>query len=127
MKTIVARIQEADKPNSNGRIYPREALEKAVAEQQKKGRTWVTLGMPGRNVVDLNEIAGQAGNWSWDGDTLCAEIAVMDTPRGKLVKEMLETVQPDYRFAGMGDVSEDGVVTNFRIMSIGVLAPGSGA
>ncbi len=127
MKIIVARIQEADKPNANGRIYPREVLEKAIADQEAKGRTWVTLGMQGSTTVDLSEVAGQAGNWHWDGDTLCAEIAVMDTPKGKIVKELLESVQPDYRFAGIGTVNPDGTISDYRITSVGVLAPGSGA
>jgi len=126
--TIVARIQEADRPNSNGRVYPRKALEKAIEEQSKKDRTWVTLGMPSGTSVELDKIVGQAGNWSWDGDMLCAEIAIMATPCGEVVKKMLEdSIQPDYRFAGIGQVSEDGVISDYRIISIGVLAPGTGA
>ena len=125
---IRATIAVADVANANGRIYSRHALEKAVAEQNRKGRTWVTLGMPNGSKIDLSEIAGQAGNWSWDGDNLIAEIAIMDTPRGALVKELLGSDgECDYRPAGYGQVDAAGVVTNFRFISIGVLAKGSGA
>lgn len=130
MTPIVARIQVADTPNSNGRVYPRDVLEKAIEEQSKKDRTWVVMGMPegAGTGVDLAKIVGQAGNWSWDGDMLCAEIAVMDTPQGRILKQMLnESLQPDYRFAGIGQVSPDGVISDYRIVSIGVLAPGTGA
>jgi Prohead core protein serine protease len=127
MKIIKATILTADTPNANGRTYARDTLERAVAEQEKKGRTWVTLGMPKGNQVDLAEIAGQAGNWSWDGDNLIAEIAIMDTPRGALVKELLAAGECDYRSAGYGEVDRDGKVTNFRFISIGVLQKGTGA
>lgn len=125
---IKAVIAIADVPNANGRTYSRDTLEKAVEHQRKKERTWVTLGMPNGNQVDLSEIAGQAGNWSWDGDNLIAEIAIMDTPRGKLVQELLDAKSEfDFRPAGFGKVDTAGCVTDFRFISIGALAKGSGA
>lgn len=124
---IKATIVTADVPNANGRTYARATLEKAV-EAQKHTRTWVTLGMPNGSQVDLSEIAGQAGNWAWHGDDLVAEIAIMDTPRGRMVKEILEAKDDfDYRPAGYGKVDEAGNVTDFRFVSIGVLAKGTGA
>ena len=125
---IRATIVVADTPNANGRTYPRHTLERAVAEQNGKSRTWVTLGMPNGNKIDLSEIVGQAGNWSWDGDRLVAEIALMDTPRGALVKELISTDgELDYRPAGYGQIDAAGIVTNFRFISIGALRKGNGA
>ena len=125
---IKAVIIAADTLNANGRIYPRGALEKTVAGEVRKGRTWVTLGMPRGARLELDEIVGQAGNWSWDGDNLQAEIVLMSTPRGEEVKALLEAKNEfDYRPAGIGEVDKDGVVTNFRFISIGMLAKGTGA
>lgn len=132
MTEINAKLVVADEKNANGRIYPREHLEKAVAEQSKKDRTWVTLGMCEGTTVEVEKIAGQAGEFYWDGNTLCAKVVLMETPMGKIAKQLIDNFQKnsisaDYRLAGVGNIDEDGVVTDYRMSYVAMLAPGTGA
>jgi hypothetical protein len=120
---IFARICQADVPNSAGRIYPRAVLEKIATKN-----VYATLGMPEGTAVEMEKVAALVGNWSFDSEGyLVGEVAVMGTASGQV---LMETVKSgggwDYRLAGIGTV-QDNVVSDFRVISIGVVPKGQGS
>jgi len=124
---IKVRLVQADVPNANGRVYPRDVLESALKAIQKN-RLFAQFGMPEGTSIDLLEIAASVGNFSFDDEGfLCAELIALETPKGKVLTESLVSTEFDYRPAGIGRVDKNGVITDYRFTSIGVLSKGSGA
>jgi hypothetical protein len=126
---LVVKIAEADTPNKNQRVYPREELEKIT----KMERVFVTMGYCEGASVNLDQVVGQVGNFKFDDKgNLLAELAIMKTPNGKIIEELIAAgSQFDYRTAGIATLEpqEDGtsVVRDFRPAYVAVLPSGSGA
>jgi hypothetical protein len=113
-----------DLPNKNGRIYTREALEKAIAEWEGKEMLG-TIGMPPNDrPVDINMVSHIITNLHIDGDKVTGTIKVLDTPLGIELQKLIDskTVEVAYRSAGRGDLlkQEDDtyIIDNYCITSI---------
>lgn len=116
---IVAR---ADRPNGNKRMYPLSVLQKvvadsadAVARRQMIGQ----LGMPTEAVVQLSHASHIVRSLKLSdfgpqlGWKLIAEIELMATPCGVILKKLLASPgQVAFRTAGVGygKVNDDGVL-----------------
>jgi Prohead core protein serine protease len=109
------QIMRADVPNGNGRVYPRATLE-SVVEQAKAKPPLGHLGVPEGPTVELGKVSHTVGNLRLEGDYLVGDITVLDTPKGRVLMDLLDTCQ--FRASGTGMVSEDGVVTEFQLISI---------
>jgi hypothetical protein len=116
-----------DLPNKNGRIYTREALEKAIAEWEGKEMLG-TIGMPPNDrPVDINMVSHIITNLHIDGDKVTGTIKVLDTPLGIELQKLIDskTVEVAYRSAGMGNIieQEDGtcIVEDYHITSVNVV------
>jgi hypothetical protein len=94
-----------DVPNANGHIYPKEVIEKAILEFNKRN---VKVGMlkynHGTN-VDLEEVAFNIEDIDLSG----AEIDILDTDAGRKLEEI---ISDDFRLChtGIGDVDETGKI-----------------
>ena len=84
---------QAEVKNRNGRIYPMPVLEKEVARYNKeyiqKNRAFGELGHPDGPTVNLERVSHMITKLTPDGKNFIGEAKIMDTPYGKIVKNLI--------------------------------------
>ena len=85
---------QAEIKNRNGRIYPMHILEKEVGRYNKeyiqKNRAFGELGHPDGPTVNLERVSHMITRLYPDGTNFIGEAKVMDTPYGKIVKNLID-------------------------------------
>ena len=85
---------QAEIKNRNGRIYPMNILEKEVHRYNKeyiqKNRAFGELGHPDGPTVNLERVSHMITGLHPDGTNFIGEAKVMDTPYGKIVKNLID-------------------------------------
>ena len=100
--------------NRNGRIYPKEVLDKEVTRYNKefinKKRAFGELGHPDGPTVNLERVSHMITKLYPDGDNFIGEAKIMNTPYGKIVKGLIdEGAQLGVSSRGMGSlINRDG-------------------
>lgn len=100
---------QADIKNRNGRIYPMEILAKEVGRYNKnfiqKKRAFGELGHPDGPTVNLERVSHMITDLYPDGNNFIGEAKIMDTPYGKIVKNLIdEGAQLGVSSRGMGSL-----------------------
>ncbi len=122
MAEKLVEIQVLDKPNGNGRTYPRDAVLAAITGQPVPG----TIGMPEQKEwlrFDASKISHEVADLRVEGDQLVGTVRTLDNDQGRKVAENIDTY--DFRIAGYADVSEDGIIRNLKIHSINAVLDGA--
>ena len=87
-------FMQADIKNRNGRIYPVETLAKEVKrytnEFINKKRAFGELGHPDGPTVNLERVSHMITSLKPEGKNFIGEAKVMDTPYGKIVKNLID-------------------------------------
>ena len=104
---------QADIKNRNGRVYPKEILQKEVSRYNRefinKRRAFGELGHPDGPVVNLERVSHMITDLHPDGSNFVGEAKVMDTPYGKIVKNLInEGAQLGVSSRGMGSLVNRG-------------------
>ena len=90
---IKAILQRADAKNQNGRVYPKEILqreaEKYLNEFVAQRRALGELDHPESTVVNLKNVSHNVVEMHWQGDDLVGTLEILDTPSGKIVKDLM--------------------------------------
>jgi hypothetical protein len=85
---------QAEIKNRNGRIYPMGILEKEVGRYNKeyiqKNRAFGELGHPDGPTVNLERVSHMITKLYPDGTNFIGEAKIMDTPYGKIVKNLID-------------------------------------
>ena len=85
---------QAEIKNRNGRIYPMPILEKEVGRYNKeyiqKNRAFGELGHPDGPTVNLERVSHMITKLYPDGTNFIGEAKIMDTPYGKIVKNLID-------------------------------------
>lgn len=85
---------QANLKNRNGRIYPKEIMGKEVnrynEEYVKKNRAFGELGHPDTPSINLDRTAILIKSLKEDGNNWIGKAKVMDTPYGKIVKNLID-------------------------------------
>ena len=85
---------QADIKNRNGRVYPMEILEKEVTKYNKnfikENRAFGELGHPEGPTVNLERVSHMITELHPDGKNFIGEAKIMDTPMGKIVKNLMD-------------------------------------
>ena len=102
---------QSDLKNKNGRIYPREIMQREVAryvkENIKTKRAYGELGHPEGPTVNLDRVSHMITSLREDGNNYIGKAKVMDTPMGKIVKELIsEGAQLGVSSRGLGSLKE---------------------
>ena len=108
-------FMQANRPNRNGRMYPREILESAVnkyvTEQVSKGRAVGELNHPEGPTINLDKVSHKITELSWDGNNVVGKATILDTPMGKIVQGLLDgDVRVGVSSRGMGSLAKQGGV-----------------
>lgn len=87
-------MQVAGDLNGNGRIYPREILEREVKKFKdtfiKNGNSYGELDHPESPIVSLKNVSHIIKDLWWEGDNLMGRVEVLNTPFGNIIKEILK-------------------------------------
>ena len=104
-------FMQSDIKNRNGRVYPQEVLAKEVEKYNKnfvmKNRAFGELGHPDGPTVNLERVSHMITKLAPDGKNFMGEAKILDTPMGKIVKNLMDvgaTVGVSSR--GMGSLEE---------------------
>jgi len=102
-------FMQADIKNRNGRVYPVATLSKEVAryttEYIMKRRAFGELGHPDGPTVNLERVSHMITSLKPEGKNFIGEAKVMDTPYGKIVKNLIdEGAQLGVSSRGMGSI-----------------------
>ena len=102
---------QSDLKNKNGRIYPREIMQREVARYVKENittkRAYGELGHPDGPTVNLDRVSHMITSLREDGNNYIGKAKVMDTPMGKIVKELIsEGAQLGVSSRGLGSLKE---------------------
>ena len=104
-------FMQADIKNRNGRVYPMEVLQKEVAKYNKnfinEKRAFGELGHPDGPTVNLERVSHMITNLHPDGKNFLGEAKIMDTPMGKIVKNLMdEGAKLGVSSRGMGSLDQ---------------------
>jgi hypothetical protein len=80
--------------NRNGRMYPKEVMQKEVARYTKesieKKRAYGELGHPDGPTVNLDRVSHMIVGLKEEGDNYIGRAKILDTPMGRIVKELID-------------------------------------
>ena len=104
-------FMQADIKNRNGRVYPVDTLAKEVTRYTKefinKKRAFGELGHPDGPTVNLERVSHMITSLKPEGKNFIGEAKVMDTPYGKIVKNLIdEGAQLGVSSRGMGSIQQ---------------------
>ena len=102
---------QGDIKNRNGRVYPVDVLHKEVNRYNKefveKKRAFGELGHPDGPTVNLERVSHMITSLKPEGKNFIGEAKVMDTPYGKIVKNLIdEGAQLGVSSRGMGSMKQ---------------------
>jgi hypothetical protein len=123
---LIAKIAKADTPNGNKRVYPKAILEDIANKHVKTTLGELTfgysVGYSGENsVVHLSEVSHEIIDLSVNNGYLEAVIKVLDTPKGKELKN-INLNRLAFRLRGFGnfEVNDNQIatVTDYKLVTI---------
>jgi hypothetical protein len=106
-------FMQADIKNRNGRVYPMEILNNEVNKYNKnfikENRAFGELGHPDGPTVNLERVSHMITSLIPDGKNFIGEAKIMDTPMGKIVKNLMdEGAKLGVSSRGMGSLAQKG-------------------
>ena len=110
---------QSDLKNKNGRIYPREIMQREVnryvEESVNTKRAYGELGHPDGPTVNLDRVSHMIVSLKEDGNNWIGKAKVMDTPMGRIVKELIsEGAQLGVSSRGLGSLKEKGGINEVQ-------------
>ena len=106
-------FMQAETKNRNGRVYPYGVLEKEVKRYNKelveKKRAFGELGHPEGPTVNLDRVSHMIEELVPEGNNIIGKAKILDTPNGKIVKELLNAgAKLGVSSRGMGTLEKKG-------------------
>ena len=105
-------LQRAEAKNQNGRIYPKNILEREIKQYVegpiKERRATGELDHPESSVINLQNVSHNIKRIWWDGDDVMGEVEILSTPAGNILKELFRNgITVGISSRGMGSVKEN--------------------
>jgi len=99
--------------NRNGRVYPMQVLDEQVKKYNenyvKQNRAYGELGHPSGPTINLERVSHMITDLTKDGTNYIGEAKIMDTPYGKIVKNLMdEGAKLGVSSRGMGSLKQNG-------------------
>jgi len=107
-------LQKADVKNRNGRVYPKEILERELKSYQRlidENRALGELDHPTTPEVNLQNSSHLIKKIWWDGYDVKGEVEILNTPAGRIAKQLIAARVPlGISSRGVGSVDADDLV-----------------
>jgi len=106
-------FMQSELKNRNGRMYPREMLQREVErytqEYVNRQRAFGELGHPDGPTINLDRVSHMITELKSDGNNVIGKAKIMDTPMGKIVKSLIdEGARLGVSSRGMGSIKTEG-------------------
>ena len=106
-------IQRAEAKNQNGRVYPKEILEREIQKYiegpVRERRALGELDHPESSVINLQNVSHNVIKVKMVGDDVYGEVEILSTPAGNILKELFRNgITVGISSRGMGSVQESG-------------------
>ena len=106
-------IQRAEAKNQNGRVYPKEILEreiqKYIAGPVRERRALGELDHPESSVINLQNVSHNIVEVRMKGNDVYGKVEILSTPAGNILKELFRNgITVGISSRGMGSVQESG-------------------
>jgi hypothetical protein len=106
-------VQRAEAKNGNGRVYPKNTLEREVQKYKdtyiKENRALGELDHPESPIINLKNVCHNIKDLWWDKDDVMGKIEVLPTPSGNILKALLIAgITIGISSRGMGSVKQIG-------------------
>ena len=86
-------VQRADAKNGNGRVYPKDTLEREIQKYKetyiKENRALGELDHPESPIINLKNVCHNILDLWWNGDDVMGKIEILPTPSGNILKALL--------------------------------------
>ena len=104
-------IQRAEAKNQNGRIYPKEILEREINKYiegpVREKRALGELDHPESSVINLQNVSHNVTKIKMIGDDVYGEVEILPTPAGKILQALFASgITIGISSRGMGSVQE---------------------
>ena len=104
-------IQRAEAKNQNGRIYPKEILEREINKYiegpVREKRALGELDHPESSVINLQNVSHNVTKVKMVGDDVYGEVEILPTPAGKILQALFASgITVGISSRGMGSVKE---------------------
>jgi len=118
---------QGDVKNQNGRVYPKEEIQKAVksvTERLSKGETVMgELDHPEELQINLDRVSHIITDMSCDDSNGLGKLKIIETPMGNIAKALLQSgANLGVSSRGSGNVNESGRVSDFDIVTVDIVA-----
>jgi cell fate (sporulation/competence/biofilm development) regulator YlbF (YheA/YmcA/DUF963 family) len=118
---------QGDVKNQNGRVYPKEEIQKAVksvTERLSKGETVMgELDHPEELQINLDRVSHIITDMSCDDSNGLGKLKIIETPMGNIAKALLQSgAKLGVSSRGSGNVNESGRVSDFDIVTVDIVA-----
>ena len=106
-------IQRAEAKNQNGRVYPKDILEREIKKYAegpvKERRAMGELDHPESSVINLQNVSHNIVEVSMKGNDVYGKVEILSTPAGNILKELFRNgITVGISSRGMGSVQESG-------------------
>lgn len=104
---------QAELKNRNGRMYPKEMLEREIerynTEYVEKNRAFGELGHPDGPTINLDRVSHMITELRMEGNNFIGKAKIMNTPMGNIVKSLIdEGASLGVSSRGMGSIKTEG-------------------
>ena len=104
-------IQRAEAKNQNGRVYPKEILEREINKYiegpVREKRALGELDHPESSVINLQNVSHNVTKIKMIGDDVYGEVEILPTPAGKILQALFASgITIGISSRGMGSVQE---------------------
>lgn len=105
-------LQRANAKNQNGRVYPKDILEREVKKYDdnfvKERRALGELDRPDSSVVNLQNVSHNVVEMMWNGDDLVGKVEILPTPSGNILKALFKAgIKLGISSRGLGSVRKN--------------------
>ena len=105
-------IQRAEAKNQNGRIYPKDILEREIKKYAegpvKERRAMGELDHPESSVINLQNVSHNIIEVRMKGNDVYGKVEILSTPAGNILKELFRNgITVGISSRGMGSVKEN--------------------
>jgi len=105
-------IQRAEAKNQNGRVYPKDILEREIKKYAegpvKERRATGELDHPESSVINLQNVSHNIVEIKMKGNDVYGKVEILSTPAGNILKELFRSgITVGISSRGMGSVKEN--------------------
>ena len=116
-------VSVGDNATLHGDVYPRDAMEKAIANN-KTDNIFGQMGNPPSFChVDLLKISHVVKDIRLEGDAVMATVKTLNTSSGETVRKLIEMgASTKFAVSGVGFISPAKEIESFQILSVNIVA-----